>query len=143
LFSVSGGVAGAASSLQLDAALEDHPELVAASGSQAQVPGDGSQATRLAQLADTPLASLDNLAPSEAYARLVGNVGQRKATAENDFSTREAMTAQIQVVRESVSGVSLDEEMVSLTKFQRAFEAASRVFSTADKLLEDLLNIGR
>jgi flagellar hook-associated protein 1 FlgK len=143
LFSVSGGVVGAASSLRLDAALDDHPELVAASSSAAQVPGDGSQAVRLAQIADAPLSGLGNLAPSEAYARLVGNVGQRKADAENDFSTREAMTAQIEVVRESVSGVSLDEEMISLTKFQRAFEAASRVFSTADKLLEDLLNIGR
>jgi len=53
------------------------------------------------------------------------------------------MTAQVEVVRQSISGVSLDEEMVSLSKFQRAFEAASRVFTTTDQLLDDLIkNIG-
>jgi len=74
----------------------------------------------------------------------VGRVGQRKADSAATLDTRAAMTAQVETVRQSISGVSLDEEMVSLTKYQRAFEAASRVFTTADQLLEDLINsLGR
>jgi flagellar hook-associated protein 1 FlgK len=74
----------------------------------------------------------------------VGRVGQRKQNAANDVSTRDAMTAQVETMRQSVSGVSLDEEMVAMTQYQRAFEAASRVFTTADQLLEDLINtLGR
>lgn len=144
LFALSVGPAGAAASLQLNAELAGEPDRVAASSSSSSLPGDGSQATLLARIADTPLAPLDNLDPKSAYARLVGSVGRRRADAAADVETRDAMRAQIEVVRQSISGVSLDEEMVSLTKYQRAFEAASRVFTTADRLLEDLINtLGR
>jgi flagellar hook-associated protein 1 FlgK len=73
-----------------------------------------------------------------------GRVGPPKADAAATLDTREAMTAQVEAMRQSISGVSLDEEMVSLSKFQRAFQAASRVFTTADQMLEELLNtVGR
>jgi flagellar hook-associated protein 1 len=144
LFTLGSGVSGAAASLRLNADLEGQPELVAASTSATALPGDGGQATLLARVAETPIGALGNLDPSQAYARLVGRVGQRKSDAAGTLATREAMTAQVEVVRQSISGVSLDEEMVNLTKYQRAFEAASRVFTTADRLLEDLINtLGR
>ena len=98
----------------------------------------------LAAIADEPVPGLDGLDPAEAYGRIVGRVGQRKQEAANTLSLREAMTAQIETMRQSVSGVSLDEEMVNMTRYQRAFEAAARVFTTADELLESLLNtLGR
>lgn len=144
LFSVGSGPEGAAASLHLNPELVGEPGRVAASGSPTAIPGDGSQATLLARLAETPIAPLGNLDPSQAYARLVGSVGRRRADAAADVETRDAMRAQVEVVRQSISGVSLDEEMVSLTQYQRAFEAASRVFSTADRLLEELINtLGR
>jgi flagellar hook-associated protein 1 FlgK len=144
LFSVSSGVAGAAASLQVDADMQGQPDRVGASGSAAALPGDGTQAMLLARLAETPIAALGDLDPGQAYGRLVGRVGERRADAASTLSTREAMTAQVEVIRQSITGVSLDEEMVSLSKYQRAFEAASRVFTTADRLLEDLINtLGR
>lgn len=101
-------------------------------------------AVLLAQVADNPIAGLGGRTPAEGYARLVGTVGTLKSNAAQTLETREAMTAQVEVTRQSISGVSLDEEMVSLTKYQRAFEAASRVLTTADRLLEDLINtLGR
>ncbi|MDQ2643671.1 MAG: flagellar hook-associated protein FlgK, partial [Myxococcota bacterium] len=57
----------------------------------------------------------------------------------NTAEHREAVHAQIENLFQSQSGVSLDEEMVQLTKYQRAFEAASKVLTTVDGLLEDLL----
>jgi flagellar hook-associated protein 1 FlgK len=144
LFTLGSTQAGAAAALQVDAAMLGRPDRVAASNSASELPGNANQATLLAQVADTPIAALGDLAPSQAYARLVGRVGQRKADAAATLDTREAMTAQVEVVRQSISGVSLDEEMISLSKYQRAFEAASRVFSTADQLLQDLLDtVGR
>lgn len=144
LFALGSTATGAAAALRVDAAVDGQPELVAASSSAGGVPGDGAQAVLLSQVSDQPISGLGGLDPAEAYSRIVGKIGQRKALAENDVSTREAMTAQVAVMRESISGVSLDEEMVNLTKYQRAFEAASRVFTTADRLLEDLINtLGR
>jgi flagellar hook-associated protein 1 len=140
LLSVGASAAGAALSLKVDADMAGHPDRVGASSSGATLPGDGGQAVLLARLGETPIAALGDLDPAQAYAQLVGRVGQRKQDAASTLSTREAMSAQVEVVRQSISGVSLDEEMVSLTKYQRAFEAASRVFTTADQLLQDLMN---
>ena len=46
--------------------------------------------------------------------------------------------------RDSVSGVSLDEELANLQKYQRAFQASSRVFTIVDNLLDNVVNsLGR
>jgi flagellar hook-associated protein 1 FlgK len=45
--------------------------------------------------------------------------------------------------RDSVSGVSLDEEMTDLIKFQRAFEASARLITTVDELLATVINLKR
>jgi flagellar hook-associated protein 1 FlgK len=135
---------GAAGRIKVSDDVAGQPDRIAAAASAAALPGDGGQMVTLAGVADSPIAGLGGLNPGEAYARIVGRVGARKQEAATTLETRDAMTAQIEVMRQSVSGVSLDEEMVAMTQFQRAFEAASRVFTTADQLLEDLINtLGR
>jgi flagellar hook-associated protein 1 FlgK len=49
------------------------------------------------------------------------------------------MLSQMESYREEVSGVSLDEEMVNLVKFQNAYNAAAKMVSTVDKLLDTLM----
>ena len=57
---------------------------------------------------------------------------------------RDSVAAQVASMRESVSGVSLEEEMIALTKYQRAYEASAKVISTVDQLLQELMNtVGR
>jgi flagellar hook-associated protein 1 FlgK len=45
--------------------------------------------------------------------------------------------------RDSASGVSLDEEMTNLTKFQRAYQASARVINTIDTLFDSVLSLKR
>ncbi|MFC7479780.1 flagellar basal body rod C-terminal domain-containing protein [Luedemannella flava] len=50
------------------------------------------------------------------------------------------METEIDVARSSQSGVNLDEEMTNLLAYQRAYEAASRVFNSIDETLDTLIN---
>src|SRR5262249_23321877 len=119
LFSVTATVAGAARSLTVDPAIAGQPSLVAASSSATGLPGDSSIALALAQLQNTRLAGGGTRTAVEAYSDIVGDVGLRKQGADADADTRDSMKAQVSQMRESASGVNLDEEMMNLTKFQR------------------------
>ncbi len=105
------------------------PSQVAASG----LPGgvvDGSNA----QLLGGPN-------PAEAeYQRFVNGVGTEVVAANRLAASQLALTNQVDVSREQLSGVSLDEETVTLIANQRAYEAAARVLSTIDSMLDTLIN---
>jgi flagellar hook-associated protein 1 len=142
LFDVGAVPAGAARAIRLSAAVAGNPAAIAASSDAASLPGGSANAVALADLFNTALTG--GRTAAETYGDIVGDIGQRKSAAQQYVETQQAIKEQIQAMRESISGVSLDEEMVSLTKYQRAYEAAGRVLSTVDQLMEELINrIGR
>jgi flagellar hook-associated protein 1 FlgK len=138
LFSVT-GPAGAANSIALDASLDGHPERVAAASAATALAGDAGNAVLLSGLAGKSIASGGTRTVVEAYSDLVGDVGQRKQGAAQNAVLRSGILAQVSSMRDSVSGVSMDEEMVSLSRYQRAYEASSKLIQTADELLANLI----
>jgi flagellar hook-associated protein 1 len=76
----------------------------------------------------------------EFYAETVGVLGARTAAAQSSYDTQSAVTQTIDNQRQQVSGVSLDDEMIDLTKAQRAYQAAARVVSIVDTLLDTVVN---
>jgi flagellar hook-associated protein 1 FlgK len=74
------------------------------------------------------------------YNSSVSNLGQALATTTARASDQENIQHLVRNQRDTVSGVSLDEEMADLVKFQRAFQASSRVFSVVDELLDTVVN---
>lgn len=137
LFTQPAQVSGAARAMSVDATIVGHPERLAASESANALPGGNGAAVALAQLAAQPLNG--NGTPSDRYASLVGNVGAAKASADSDADLRQGTLAHAEALRESGAGVSLDEEMVDLTRYQRGFEASLKILQTADGLLDNLL----
>ena len=74
---------------------------------------------------------------------LVSQVGYDVQTANANAGHQADMTTYLENYRESVSGVSLDEEMVNLVKFEAAYNAAAKMVSMADEMLDSLMNMVR
>ncbi len=119
------------------------PNRVAASSSSAGVPGNNGNALLLAQLQEKGVTGFSGATVQEFYSRFVGEVGVRSQSAQRSLSAEKVIQEQLSNRREEVSGVSLDEEMANLIKFQRAFQAAARLITTADELFQTLLGMKR
>lgn len=139
-FEVTATPEGAARAIKLSADVEGQPQRIAASGTAAGLPGDAANAIALSQMAYTKFAGGGTRTSAEAYGDIVADVGTRRQSAQSDAEVREAVAAQTLALKEAAGGVNLDEEMVALSKYQRAYQAASRVLTTADELLEQLMN---
>ena len=98
------------------------------------VPGgglDGGNATALAgELTDV----------EGDYQRLVNVFGSEVSSVRRLAANQQVLTAQVDGSREQLSGINLDEEMVTMLQAQRAYEAAARVMSTLDSVLDTLIN---
>ena len=130
---------GSAASISVSAVMAGHPERLAASSTSGALPGGSDNAAALAMLASSAVCSGGTRTPAECYSDLVGYVGGIKASAQRDTDVRSAMQGQLDTMRQSVSGVSLDEEMVSLSQFERAYQAAGKLIQTVDTLLDNLM----
>lgn len=138
LFSTTATAPGAARALTLNPALEGHPERVAASSRAADLPGGNDIALQLAGLASRPLGvGAGN--PAERFGAIAADIGTRHASAEAESAPRRHGAPGREHERESESGVSIDEETMNLNRFQRAFEASTRVLRVADELLDNLM----
>jgi flagellar hook-associated protein 1 FlgK len=130
---------------ELNAWVSAHPEAIAegqmdADGSRA--PGDNRNALALADL-ETAAAGPGGLTFAGAYRRLVTGLGLEAEGADQQASYFQALVDQLTKMREAVSGVSLDEELANLIKFQRTYQAAARLIAVADELYQTLLAIKR
>jgi flagellar hook-associated protein 1 FlgK len=106
-------------------------------------PGDGGLALSMSALRDSSVAALGGKTFTSFYANLVSSVGQDVATTEGMLDTSSAILGQISEQVQSVSGVSLDEEMSNMLRFQRSYQAAAKALSILDQTTEDLMNIIR
>ncbi|MNR37328.1 Flagellar hook-associated protein 1 [compost metagenome] len=70
----------------------------------------------------------------------MGQLGVQSQEAQRQTANSSILVQQVESQRQSVSGVSLDEEMSNLIKFQHAYSAASRFMTTFDQLLDKLIN---
>ena len=72
---------------------------------------------------------------------MVGSIGIVSASASRDRSFSETMVNELNNIRDSISAVSLDEEMTNLIAYQHAYAAAAKLISTSDEMLNTLLEL--
>jgi flagellar hook-associated protein 1 len=106
--------------------------------------GDNDIALAVAALASRVFATSGGNAINgtftQHYSRSVSSFGQTLATSTANVKQQTTVEAMVRNQRDSISGVSLDEEMADLLKYQRSFQAASKVVAVIDELLDTVVN---
>ncbi|MBX3447982.1 MAG: flagellar hook-associated protein FlgK [Planctomycetaceae bacterium] len=104
-------------------------------------PTDNRNAVALAKSLESGNSALNGLSATRFYEQMVGTVAATAATERavtNGFTSfRDTLKTQ----REQTSGVSLDEEAIRVMNLQRNYQAAARIISVVDELLNTLINI--
>jgi flagellar hook-associated protein 1 FlgK len=105
--------------------------------------GDATIARSLAGLLqdETSVVGTQTGSYDSFYASLVTEAGLGVRSAEDALSTQQVILTQTQAQRDSVSGVSLDEEAINLLQYQKAYEAAARFLKVADEMTQTILSL--
>ncbi len=128
-----------ASTISLSAAVRASSDNIAAASVNA--PGDGGVAASLAGLATTGVVSLGGRTLREFYVGMASGIGLEVQGSRQDFEADVVLVERADQSRQAVGGVSIDEEMVNLIGQQQAYQAAARLISVADEMMQDLMRI--
>jgi len=129
----------AAKNMALNTAIQNDVRKIAAAGDTS--PGDNANALAIAALQDTFNMNNDTITFDDFYSALVGEVGVKAESAFRSLDHQESLVMQLENRRESISGVSLDEEMANLIKFEHAYGAAAKLISVVDEMMDIVTNM--
>jgi flagellar hook-associated protein 1 FlgK len=135
LFTLTGTPMGAAGSMRLN--ITD-PQTLATSSA----PGQADNGNLLNMLSARDTGIVNGETPGDAYSSMVFQVGGDIANAKIDSQAGEVVLQQLNELRGSISGVSLDEEAANLIRFQRAFEASARIIQAVNEMLNTAVQLG-
>lgn len=131
--------ATSAADIRLSSDIVGHPENIAAAET-ANSPGDGNLALQISQIRDQAIMSAGKETINQYYTRKVAELGIAISHAETYTRDRQAVADSLDQLREAVSGVNLDEEAANLIRYQRAFQAATRMVTVIDEMLDKIIN---
>jgi flagellar hook-associated protein 1 FlgK len=103
---------------------------------------DGSVAMQIGDLSDDAVAqtTLGGPGPSAQWRDLTTLLGVRVQSLQNAGNVQDSVVAAADAAVQADSGVNLDEEMTNMLQYQRAYQAAARVVTTVDEMLDTLVN---
>ena len=138
-FTTPAAVTGAAAALAVDPALAADASLVA--GSLTGASGDNQTARAIAALRDANVTAGGTATAHDSWGMFVYHVGADVAQASASAASHEQVVRQLLRLRDDASGVSVDEEAANLMRFQRAYEANARFFTTINDTLTTLMEM--
>lgn len=123
--------------LKLNSSIVDNVNLIAVSNDGTS--GNNSIALQIAKIQD--LGIVDGVTISEKYSNFISGLGNEKRVQEQNSQSYELVLNQLEVQKSEYSGVSIDEEMISVLKFQRSYDASAKLIKVADEILQTLLQL--
>ena len=139
-FTIEATAAATAAGIQVNSLIAaDTNRIAAAEG--ADKPGDNRNAIAIAKLRDMPTMNGSTVTFGAYYDSMVSDAGLAVQQATSYYDHQSQMVLQVENYRESISGVSIDEETVNLIKYQNAYQAAAKLINTADEMMETILSM--
>ena len=126
--------------IQINPELASDPTSIATSLRGQSATGDGSAALAIARLRVEPvmLGLIESF--DEYFASVVTDIGLRGEEAGRALETEGLVIKKLKEMKESISGVNLDEELAAMIKYQHGYQAAARFVSEIDRMLDTIIN---
>lgn len=105
--------------------------------------GDAKNSQMILDSRKGTYATLNNSSPEGYLSAIVGDIGIKVDNIATNLKNQNTVLTQVKTQLSSATGVSQDEELVDLIKYQRAYQASARVFSTCNDLMDILVNLGK
>lgn len=141
----AGGTAAiTAENFSVSAAVKADPRLVVTASRNAGS-GDATVARELAALLNDSNSTAGTRSGTfnSIFGSLVAEAGSSVKASEDALLTQQAILNQVTAQRDAYSGVSLDEEAISLMQYQKAYEAAARFLKIADEMTQTIISLGQ
>ena len=103
-------------------------------------PGDNRAATAIAQIRNTAVMVGDTRTFDDYFADQVTNIGLKGEQSSRSLETQSAIMKELKEMRDSISGVNVDEELANILKFQHGYNAAAKFISTVNDMLDTVIN---
>jgi flagellar hook-associated protein 1 FlgK len=129
--------------IEVNPTLAQNPGMIAAAsgaGGRSEGAGDGTSALAIAQLRTTPVMVGATSTFDGYFADRVATIGLKGEEANRSVDTARLVMKDLTDLRESISGVNVDEELATMITFQNAYASIARFVSTFDQLLDILIN---
>lgn len=103
-------------------------------------PSDGRAAVEMAEIRNTKIMIGSQRTFDDYFADTITNVGLKGEQAQNQLATQNKIMGDLRDLRDSISGVNIDEELADIIKFQHGYNVAAKFISVQDELLDTLIN---
>jgi flagellar hook-associated protein 1 len=130
--------------------LKVHPDimkslnLIAAAKEEAPGKSSSGNGKNAQAMADIKFGTINiggsDTSVSDFYRNIIGQLGIDSQESQRMLENSELIVKQVENRRQSVSGVSLDEEMTNMIKFQQAYNASARMVTVMDQCLDKIIN---
>jgi flagellar hook-associated protein 1 FlgK len=141
-FEIERGATSVAGGLKVADEIADDVGRIA-SAAHDKAPGDNTVAHVIGNIQFKAIMDDGNGTIDDFYASQIGSVGVLANHVNEDRKSQQGVVQQLGILRDSVSGVSLDEETVKMIEYQKAFDASARLIRTADEMFDTVLNLKR
>lgn len=141
-FTVEGGKLGASAKIKVNDEIQQNAGLIVAAA-QPFSPGDNRVANVISALQYEQTLAGRQSTFDDFYNSVVGTVGIAASRSNSELESQKGIVEQLKNIRESISGVSLDEETAKMIEYQKSFDASARLIRAADEMMDTVLSIKR